>query len=261
MLCSTQELDGVELGASDGSMGAVREIFFDDRDWVVRHLVVDTGGWLSGRSVLISPHAIAGFDRDARVVQVRLTRAQVEAAPGMETDMPLSRQREAVLYDYYGYPYYWGGGGLWGTMDVPMGGGLMGPVTLPPPAFAAADRSATGRPEATGSEGEDAHLRSSAQVIGYDVEARDGDIGHINDFLFDELTWQIRWVVVDTHNWLPDRLVLVSPSAVEKIDWEGRRAVFRVTRAAVEASPPYIRGAALTDEHVRHVQRHFESSE
>jgi hypothetical protein len=76
-------------------------------------------------------------------------------------------------------------------------------------------------------------------VTGYGIEASDGDIGHIDDFLFDDRSWQIRYAVVDTRNWLPGRLVLVSPQWITSVDWNRRHVHVKVTRDAVKASPPY----------------------
>lgn len=255
MLNSVKELAGYELAAIDGGeIGKVREVYFDDAHWVIRHLVVDTGGWLSGRHVLISPHAVKGIDPEQRRVGVALTRQQVQDAPGTETDRPVSRQYEAQAYDYYGYPYYWGGSGLWGMLDLPMGGAI-GPLTTPlvDPGLDTATRR-----ELAQVERGDPNLRSSQEVSGYDVAARDGAIGHVHDFLFDPKSWQIVLVVVDTHNWLPDRLVLVPPNWVDSVDWSGHRATFKVSRSAVEASPPYEPRRGVQADEVRHLQQHFE---
>lgn len=254
MLRSVKDLDGCELAARDGTIGHVREVYFDDHQWVVRHLVVDTGGWLSGRRVLIPPHAVRGAaDGRQRVLDVDLTRQQVQDAPGIETDRPVSRQYEASAYDHYGYPYYWGGTSLWGMLDMPLGGSIA-PYAVPDPAEAEAMR-ARARAEM---ESADPHLRSSSEVLGYNVLALDGEIGHVHDFLLDAQSWQISLVVVDTHNWLPDRLVLVPPSWVDHVDWAERRAAFKVTRASVEASPRYRPEEGLAAEEALRVQRHFE---
>jgi uncharacterized protein YrrD len=258
MLQSVKDLTGCELVSPDGALGTVREVYFDDRQWVVRHLVVDTGGWLSGKQVLISPHAVKTLDSPHRQLHVSLSRQQVEAAPGLETDRPVSRQYEAAAYDHYGYPPYWGGSGLWGMLDMPLGG-TIAPYTMPaePGATTAAAREQAAAEHATA----DPHLRSSAEVTGYDAGARDGDIGHVHDFLFDPDSWQLQLVVVDTHNWLPDRLVLVPPSWVSQVDATERRVGLRVSRQAVKDSPPYTARHAVDRAEALRVQHHFEGSE
>jgi len=258
MLQSLKDLAGCELVAPDGTLGTVREVYFDDQRWVMRHLVVDTGGWLSGRQVLISPHAVKTLDMSLRQLQVSLSRQQVETAPGLETDRPVSRQYEAAAYDFYGYPPYWGGSGLWGMLDMPLGGAIA-PHTMP--AGPGADIAAAHERAAAEHEAADPHLRSSAEVTGYDVGARDGDIGHVHDFLFDPPSWQLHLVVVDTHNWLPDRLVLLPPTWVSQVDAGDRRLSVRASRQAVKDSPPYIARQAMDREAAIRVQHHFEGSE
>jgi hypothetical protein len=253
MLCSIKELDGFELSARDGDIGHAREVYFDDKRWVVRHLVADTGGWLSGRSVLISPHSISAVDRAQKKLAVALSRDQIEKAPGIETDKPMSRQQEIPYYDYYGYPYYWSGTGLWGMEGLPLGG-----AELLRPADAAVPRELADEMNEAARESADVHLRSSAEVTGYKVEATDGGIGHIADFLIDDQSWQIRFAVIDTHNWLPDRLVLVDPHAIADIDWNEHRVHVRLTREAVKASPPYQRSASISHDEANRVQRHYE---
>jgi hypothetical protein len=252
MLCSTKELNDYHPAASDGEIGRVRDVLFDDRRWGIRHLVVDTGGWLSGREVLVSPHAIERVDRARRRIHVALTRQQIQDAPGIETDQPVSRRHEMSYYDYYGFPYDWAGPGLWGAASYPMAGA--GLAALPPER--GLPHEAVERAQAEREAG-DEHLRSGREVTGYDIAARDGDIGHLDDFLFDDRSWQIRYAVVDTRNWLPGRLVLVSPDWIEGIDWGARRARVRLTREAVESSPPYDRERQLEVEDESRLANHY----
>lgn len=261
MLWSTDRLRGLVPTARDGDIGKVREVLFDDARWVIRYLVVATGGWLSSRDVLISPHAVERLDDAGRRLELRLSRHDIEAAPGIETDKPVSRQMEAAYHDYYGYPYYWTGPGLWGTAAFPVGG--FPPITVPQQAGLPALQPSIAREMAERAAAEresaDPHLRSSAEVIGYDIEARDGSIGHVEDFLFDPCSWQMHYVVVDTRNWLPGRMVVITPPAIESIDWSAKAVKVRLTREAVESSPPFERNQPLPDDHIERVQRHFES--
>jgi uncharacterized protein YrrD len=253
MLCSIKELDGFSLAARDGDIGHVSEVYFDDVRWGIRHLVADTGGWLSTHKVLISPHSIGAVDAVHRRLNVALTRQQIKEAPGIDTDKPVSRQHEMSYYDYYGYPYYWTGAGLWGAEAFPLGGEAMAmPAASAVPPDVARDMAAA--EQQTG----DPHLRSSDEVKGYAIEASDGSIGHIDDFLFDDRSWQIRFAVVDTRNWLPGRLVLLSPQWIGSIDWSEHRAHVKVSREAVKASPPYERNTPLSEEEMLRVQRHYE---
>lgn len=262
MLLSARTLKGHGLVASDGEIGTVREIYFDDQRWVVRHLVVDTGGWLSNRAVLVSPHAVQGIDAEARQIRVALKRQQVKDAPGIDADRPVSRQHEQAAYDHYGYPYYWGGTGLWGAMDMPMGG-VIAPFTgtgtgtgETATAATAAARDAAAH-DATPPDG-DPTLRSSAEVLGYAAAAQDGDIGDVDDLQLDPRSWQIALLVIDTGRWLPGRRVTIPPRWVRQVDWAGRRVELRVPRQAVESSPEPPASQPPGLDQTRRIQMHFE---
>src|ERR1017187_9910774 len=120
MLQSIKQLCGDKLGASDGDIGHVKDFYFDDQNWAVRYLVADTGSWLSERLVLVSPHAFGSLDQTGTVLRVNLTRKQIENSPSIESHKPVSRQYEEEYYRYYGWPYYWQGGGLWGMSGFPI---------------------------------------------------------------------------------------------------------------------------------------------
>lgn len=262
MMQSLKDLTGFEISALDGPIGHVREAYFDDARWVVRHVVVDTGGWLAGRRVLISPHAIQRIDVARGVLDVALSRQQIEQAPAVDSDRPVSRQYEIESSAFYGHPYYWGGAGLWGVLDMPLGGAI-GPYTereagrapLTEPTPLERERIAAER------EAADPHLRSSAEVIGYEVAAHDGAIGHAADFLIDPGSWQIVMLVIDTHNWLPDRLVMLPPARVGSLDGGAHQVVVKMNRQAVKDSPPWDRHTPMDRDAVIRMQRHFEGYE
>ena len=143
MLRSVSGMRGFTIHATDGDMGSVDEFLFDDEQWTIRYLVVNTGGWLSGRLVLVSPIAFRSVDWDRETFDVALTRQQVEQSPSIATDQPVSRQQEEEYSRYYGYPYYWDGLGLWApacTRGCP-------PSRTPPMGMGNGDRAtAHGRP-------------------------------------------------------------------------------------------------------------------
>src|ERR1044071_4192956 len=186
---SIKDLKGSAIVATDGDIGKLDYFYFDDKPWPIRYLVADTGNWLLGRKVLLSPIAVGKMNFASGRVNVKLTKKQVEDSPSIDTDKPVSRQHEAYYHDYYGYPYYWNGPYLWGPMSCPQ-------LVL--------DEKAEER-RAEREEAGDLHLRSAANVTGYHIEARDGEIGHVEDFIIDAETWEIRYMVVDTRNWLPGK--------------------------------------------------------
>ena len=92
MLRSVKKLFEDKLGASDGEIGHVNDFYFDDQNWAIRYLVADTGSWMPGRLVLISPHALGTLYQGGRILLVNLTRQEIENSPLIESHKPVSRQ-------------------------------------------------------------------------------------------------------------------------------------------------------------------------
>ncbi|MDO8301322.1 PRC-barrel domain-containing protein [Lacisediminimonas sp.] len=231
MLRSLKALDGFKIAATDGELGRVKDIYFDDQNWTVRYFEVDTGGWLSGRIVLLSPASVTGIDWKEKSLRVQLTRRQLEDSPGLDSALPVSRQHELALSHYYGYPHYWNGPFIWGYTAFPM---LIDPIPYDP----ATDQLASQPMDEQPAEG-DPHLRTKDEVIGYQIEASDDVVGHVDDFLFDERDWSIRLMVVDTGDWLPGRHVLISPALIRTLSWEEKSVRVRATRSEIESSTEY----------------------
>jgi hypothetical protein len=227
MLRSLKQLYGDRLGASDGEIGRIKDFYFDDQNWVVRYVVADTGFWLPGRLVLLSPHAFSDFHRDGAIRRVNLTRAQIEKSPAIKTHEPVSRQFEAEYYRYYEWPTYWDGGATSGLDGYPAATApYLGPNQL-------ADCAA--RPPADG----DPHLRSAQALAGYKIHASDGDIGHVADFIVHEKCWEITHLVVATGHWYADKEIAIAPKHVERISYKGRTVFVGVTKKAIQGAPEY----------------------
>jgi hypothetical protein len=188
---------------------------------------VNTGGWLTGRLVLVSPIAFRSVDWDRETFDVALTRQQVEQSPSITTDQPVSRQQEEEYSRYYGYPYYWDGMGLWGADMYPRMAYLS---AVAPPYVATATE---GQPTS------DPHLRSAREVTGYTIQARDGELGHVADFIVDDESWVLRYIVVDTRNWWPGKHVLVSPQWIASVHWSQSSVVVDLLRETIKASLEY----------------------
>lgn len=230
------DLRGYTIGATNGDIGTVEDLYFDDQGWTVRYVVVDTGRWLPGRRVLLPPHAIQESDSAGRRLITDLTREQVEASPGIETNRPVSRQYETDLYGYYGYPYYWTGPYRWGLGPYPYVAGAEGVTPLASesrPSAVAEEMAARER------ESQDPHLRSARDVSGHGIEATDGELGHVEDFLVDEDTLAIRYLVVDPRNWWPGKHVLLSTEWITAVDWNRSTVQVNVTKEAVRNAPEY----------------------
>lgn len=217
-------LRGGPVHSLNGDIGTIVDFYFDDDTWTVRYIVVDTGKWLRGRQVLIPLWALHAPDFDQARIPVRLTREQVEHSPDIDTHRPVSRSAEARSLRYYGYPFYWGGSALWGMAPAPsLAAGIPVPTTpLPPPEDVQDTR--------------ETHLRSWREVTGYHIRARDGEIGHIDDFVIDPHTWAIRHLLIDTSNWIGGRSVLIAPSSVKAVSWLERVVEVGMTRDALARS-------------------------
>ena len=232
MLHAISAIHGYAIEASDGPIGTVHDVLFDDFDWKVRWLVVDTGSWLRERKVLIHPTAVIGTDHHLRRLQVNLTKAQVEGSLDIDQDLPVSRQLDHMLSEYYALDPMWNGISFFDAGAMVLPGGM--PVSEE---TAGAFRA---RPDiGTLHDDGDPHLRSIAEVTGYDLHAQDGDIGHVENFLFDDADWILRYLVVDTRNWWPGKHVLLSPHAVTAIDWPENRIDLGVTREQVRSAPEW----------------------
>jgi uncharacterized protein YrrD len=232
MLWRFDSMKGSAIAATDGDLGSFEDFYFDDASWTARHLVVDTGTWLSGRRVLLSPRSIAGFDPSGQRLLTNLTRAQVERSPDAGSELPVSRQHEIELAGYYGYPFYWGGPYRWGTTPYPMS---LGDDVSP---LAAASASGEPRPDEDAPIG-DPHLRRATEVMGYGIEATDGKLGHVVDYLIDEEAWAIRYLIVDPRNWWPNAHVLVGVDWLTDVSWERKTVGVHVTREAVRNAPEW----------------------
>jgi hypothetical protein len=223
MLKSLKKILGAKLGATDGHIGHVKDFYFDDQDWAVRYVMADTGTWIPARQVLISPHALKSLDAADKVLEVNLTRKQIENSPPVELHKPVSRQYEEEYYRYYKWPFYWQGGALWGISDFPM----VPPLTPPLP------KNPRRHPR------RDAHLRSALGVMGYHIQGTDQEFGKIADFLMDDETWAIDHVIIDTGHWLAGRKVLLAPLEVEHISWSDSKVFIDSSKAAIEHAPAY----------------------
>ncbi len=235
MLQSIKQLYGDKLGASDGEIGHVKDFYFDDESWVVRYVVADTGSWLTGRLVLISPYAFGNPHEAGKVLAVNLTRKQIENSPSIEAHKPVSRKYEEDYYRYYGFPCYWQGDGLWGISSFPI-------MALPPEPLPE-EQLNRARPQ-TAAERADAHLRSMQTVNGYHIQASDGTIGHVCDFLMDGKSWAVRQLVVKTGHRFSGKEVEIPVTQVDRISYDESAIFVNVTSHAVESSPAHHLAAA-----------------
>ena len=220
MLRNVRDLQHYTIHATDGDIGRVHEFYFEDQRWTVRHAVVSVGHWLSHQQVLVPTMFVAGVDEARKELHVTLTRNQVANSPTIDTEKPVSRQQEGKLCWHYGFT---------GS-------------TLPPHL-----RSAEGDP----------HLRRTREVAGYDVHRGEERIGEVDDFLVDDGSWSIRYMVVDVRDWWPGKRVLVPPWGIECIRWEERAVQVALSRAHVKNAPTYNPARAIDADYEARIHAYF----
>ena len=219
MLQSIKQLYGNKLAALDGDIGHVKDFYFDDENWVVRYLVADTGSWLTGRLVLLTPHAFGKLDQDEKTLHIKLHKKKIQDSPSIETHKPVSRQYETDYYSYYGWPTYWDGSAMWGI------GGY--PIVLPP-------SKKEMEIQKKYHHRDDKHLRSMQAVTGYHIQSVDGEIGHVNSFLVDDKSWAIHELVVETGHWYSGKEILIPTSKVKRISYEESKVFVSLTKEDIQ---------------------------
>ncbi len=225
MLRNAREIMGYALEAQDGDVGHCKDFLLDDELWTVRYMVADTGTWLPGRKILISPGSLDEPDWASRHFPIRLTKQEMEDSPELDEDAPVSRQYEIHWSKHHGCPYYWSGDGLWGSAPYPT---FFWDQNLEEPE----DSDETHEPG-------DSHLRSVSEMTSYVIHAEDGQIGHVEDFIIDDVTWTTQYMVVDTCEWLPGKKVLVPTEWINSVCFDRGEIEVALTRKTIEDCPKY----------------------
>jgi len=228
------DLTGYSLQARDGEIGSLKQAYFDDHNWSVRYFVVRAGGWLLGQEVLIAPRAVVAVNTENKSLEVDLTREQIEHAPPVDTQLPVSRHYEQDYYRYYGWEPYWSNDPL--SAQAPY---------LPPLADAVPDQP------------DNPHLHSSGEVQGYLIHARDGEFGHVEDFILEEPGWAVRYLEIDTRNWLPGKKLLVAPAWIQLVDWAETAVHVDLPRETIETAPEYDSTTVISREYQVALYRHY----
>ena len=235
-------LIGFHMGATDGEIGKVKDFYFDDESWTVRYLVVKTGNLFSNKKVLISPTAIGSPEFDEKIFPIGHTIEQIKNSPDIDTEKPVSRQHEMDLNRYYSWPQYWGAGFY--------GSGAAGMVTPAPVDKYDYDTTNEGN--------NDQHLHSADEVEGYKIHALDGEIGKVKNFIVDDQTWEIRFIVVDTGHWIGGKSVLISPAWIREVQWDNSAVVVDLTEEAIKNSPVYDESVTLDHVYERKLYDYYE---
>jgi hypothetical protein len=249
MLRNLKEIKGFKIqpaNREEGNIGKVKDIYFDDENWKLRYFVADTGGWLTGRDVLITPHAVQEIDWNDERVLTHLSKTQIEQSPGIETDQPVSRQYEVEYHRYFGYPYYWAGGLYPAAYTAGMLTGNPPPV---PPSEV----------ENRGPRKEDPHLRSMNEVLGYGIRTLDHEeFGRVENLIVEDESWTLRYFQIDTNSFWPGgKKLLIAPEWIEDFNWSDQLLVIHVDRDSIDRSPHYEPSKAITRPFEKQVAESF----
>ena len=241
---SVKSLIGFTIGATDGEIGKVKEFYYDDETWIIRYLIVDTGNWLSGRVVLISPGSLSTPDWENEVFPVNLTKEQIMNSPEIDTEKLVNRQEKFKSYIYSPRVNYLDDG----RVRLEMGMQKTNPIAQE------VQKDENTIDKITDN---DLHLRSTDNVTGYCIKATDGEIGDVEDFIIDDRTWRISFLVVDTGNWFPGKKVLLTPKKIKEIDWQTNTVFVNTSVAHVTNSPEYNPTQPLNEVYVEYVHNYY----
>ncbi|MCE2594390.1 PRC-barrel domain containing protein [Motilimonas cestriensis] len=225
MLVDLNKLNGSTINAVDGEIGKVKDVYFDDRYWTIRFLVVDIQPWVPlSQKTLISPISLLDFNFEEQLLNVSMSKDLVKHSPGIEEHEPVSREFERKYFDYYGYGYYWMGPEPWGQYTFPT--------------------ALVTRQKAPVLEQDDVqpsnHLRSADEITHYGIVARDGKKGYVKDFIWDTDNWSLRFIVLDTREWLPGgKKVLIAPEKLGSLSWEDQTLTCHMSVEQIKACPEY----------------------
>jgi hypothetical protein len=242
MLRSLRDLESYKVSATDGDVGSVVNFFIDDERWVVRYLIVSTGSLFQRSHVLISPIFFRDIEWPNRRFHLSLTADKIKDSPNIDVHKPVSRQHEQEYHGYFGFPYYWGAAGLWGMEAYPslMTAGLW-----------------VSQPIADPKEKGDVHLRSVNEVRGYHIQGSDDSIGHVDDFIVDDCTWEVRYLVIDTGNLWSGKKVLVAPEWAVEVNWKERKVHVGLSREAIKNSPEWNPKATINSDYEDNLHKHY----
>lgn len=226
MLRSIKGLIGYNVLAKDGKIGHVEDFYFNDEHWIIRYLIVDIGIWIFGRKVLISPDFfIKEPDWINNTFPINLTKDQVKNSPDISTDKPVSRQKEDEIAKYYSLPVYWSAGNP-----------AIFPYAIP---IETSERDVKDSKKEEEKEEGDSHLRSTNELKGYNIKAEDGEVGHVEDFIVDDISWKIKYIVVDIKKVFHGKKVIIDLNWIKDVSWANTRIHVDHKIEEIKNSPDY----------------------
>ncbi|MCE5328364.1 MAG: PRC-barrel domain-containing protein [Planctomycetaceae bacterium] len=221
-LASMRTLASARIHAADKPIGKVEDFYFEQRNWIVRYLVLDTHVWLPGRRVLVAPAAVEDIDWSQGEVHLALSREQVRNSPSVDDKVTISREHETMLAKYFGWLPYW--------ESRPLPESLSRSVAAEARPEDRIELERHRKPEST--------LTAYRETLQYNLAAIDGEFGSVEDFLIDPQTWEMRYVTADVGTLFHKRLVMLSTDWLADISWARRQVRSKMTQDRIRSSPP-----------------------
>jgi len=252
MLNKAKALKNYKLNCIDGEIGKVKDFYFEDQTWFIKYLIVNTGNWLIGRQVLISPSSIISVNTEEEYIKTNLTKQQIEDSPSLESDKPVSLQFQEDYYGYYGLPVHAAGLGYAGGYGL---GFSEGENVMP--IQTRQDSEEKMNSDMAEKNNWDPHLRSTHNVTGYEIQAVDGKIGHVDDFIIEDEVWRIQYIEIDTKNWIPGRKILISTNWIKSISWDDFTVFVNLYCGEIKQAPEYTEETILNRDYEIKLYRHY----
>jgi len=224
MLQTFDNLEGFAIHAAGDTLGAVKDLYFDDKEWVVRYLLIETGSWLSSRKVLLSPISITGLNPEDKTLSVNITATQLKNSPPVDVENPILRHHEEDFLNYYAFPIYWVGADVWNNTNVD---------------DQQVEEPVSGLYESMATANGGHRLRSCKEILRYYIQAVDGEIGHLAGLLIDDETWAIRYFIINTSNWWFGHQVLIAPQWISRINDPEEKLHVDISRELIQSAPHY----------------------
>lgn len=250
MIRKLRDLIGFRVVASDIDVGTVRDFYFDDLEWTLRYIVVDLDEAFGNRPVLLAPLGLKQPDMDLHSIPVHLSSDKIMNSPSIDARKPVSRQEEEQLYQYYQWPVYWnpvGGFGL-GVGDL---------SSIPMMEMEADLREQSEESRIAQEQGENPHLRSIEEVTGYHIMASENSIGEVQNFLIEDNTWRIIYLLVDINGILPGGKVTLSPEWVDRVSWSQSLIYVDLDVETIRTAPEYDPDQMMDRDYEAQLYEHF----
>lgn len=245
MLQPLSKLNKAAVITTDNQTGKLTDLFFDDRDWGIRYLVVDIGGWLFGSTTLIAPAGVRLVEWDRKIITLNLTRKQIEKSPTIDIRKPISRQRELEIFTYYGWPEYWPATGFTSVPPMSPSAHALQPILSMEDELAAPTEHF-----------EDSSLRRLAEAKGCRLWAADGEAGRLVDFLMDDLSWSIRYAIVAISP--KGREIAVPTDRLGHPRWQERQLPIALSKESLQSAPAYDQAKIGIQDEENKFRRYFE---